>query len=911
MTATEAGAGDRLVIHGEPGIGRTCLLDALAERAARRGLRVVRVTAAPGHEAPAGTLLEDVVRAARRAGVDLRDIAGEASDPSADRAALALLDSLAAGRPTLVLVDDAQWADLSSLARLVTAAARLGAAPLGVVLVEAIGPPLPPMAAWPRLVVGPVDRESACTILRGCLGPSVEPGVLATIADALHDHPMSLARAGEILSAEQIAGRAALPDRMPVCRNLLAAWAPVLDALTGDAQAVLLALAVTADHPELLAAAAGRDVADGIDELVSAGLVVAEQVGAPRLRPGILRDVVTARGPRRATRAAHRRAAQAASDLGLPADLVVEHLLRAATPLDGSTARVMAREAARAEQDDHLETAVRAWVAAARMAPSRDQRVGLAQSAARVSYVLGSPLPEDLMFDLADADLGTEDRVRFEALRAERAIELDPRATLASVWSVIGRTRSADPGATLIPLLDAAMLAWLVGDAQSGLRAAQLVADLQAGGVHDPDGTLPGWAGMALLAAGLFQAGEVARATSLRRAALAASRSVDPWTVGYDQLRVIITLDDLLLDASPEAVARARVEAERGGGGPASAACRYGIDAWRARAAGNWAEARALLDRGRVLAASSGSTTPWLGMTALAVELAALTGDDEALDREALRLRQVATRFGDRRRMGTLDRALGLRALVRGNLSEAISWLSAAADVPFLGRGLRDAVLPARVDRIEALVRSGDLVEAAGRHAQLHRLLAAMDDPLGTALDERAAALLTGGEEAEAHYRAALVAHAESGEAFEWARTELLLGEHLRRVRRRSEARVVLHSALHRFDALGAAPWSSRARDELRLSGGRADTPATDGGGSGQGLAVLTPQERAVVDAVASGMTNREVAEALVLSRRTVEYHLSNAYRKLGVHGRGALARALAEAGARAPLGTGGAGPGL
>ena len=62
-------------------------------------------------------------------------------------------------------------------------------------------------------------------------------------------------------------------------RNLLAAWAPVLDALTGDAQAVLLALAVTADHPELLAAAAGRDVADGIDELVSAGLVVAEPDG--------------------------------------------------------------------------------------------------------------------------------------------------------------------------------------------------------------------------------------------------------------------------------------------------------------------------------------------------------------------------------------------------------------------------------------------------------------------------------------------------------------------------------------------------------------------------------------------------------------------------------------------------------
>ena len=277
-------------------------------------------------------------------------------------------------------------------------------------------------------------------------------------------------------------------------------------------------------------------------------------------------------------------------------------------------------------------------------------------------------------------------------------------------------------------------------------------------------------------------------------------------------------------------------------------------------------------------------------MTALSVELAAQCGEDEVLRADARRLREVGSRCGNRRRLATLDRALGLRALVDGRLGEAITSLSSAADAGFLGRGLRDAILPARVDLIEALVRSGDLASAAERYAQLHGLLLDMDDPLATALDERAAALVTGGEEAEDHYHQALAAHAGAEEPFEQARTNLLLGEHLRRNRRRSQARAHLQTAVHGFDELGAAPWSARAGQELRAAGGQTGgaerEPCDD-------VSALTAQERAVALAVASGMSNRKVAEAMFLSTRTVEYNLGNVYRKLGVHGRGALARAL------------------
>ena len=127
----------------------------------------------------------------------------------------------------------------------------------------------------------------------------------------------------------------------------------------------------------------------------------------------------------------------------------------------------------------------------------------------------------------------------------------------------------------------------------------------------------------------------------------------------------------------------------------------------------------------------------------------------------------------------------------------------------------------------------------------------------------------------------------------------MLLGEHLRRNRRRSEARAHLQSAIHAFDGLGAAPWSARAGQELRAAGGQPGGAARETAGN---TSALTPQERAVALAVSSGMSNREVAEALVLSIRTVEYHLGNIYRKLEVHGRGALGRALDATPAAAPV---------
>ena len=110
-----------------------------------------------------------------------------------------------------------------------------------------------------------------------------------------------------------------------------------------------------------------------------------------------------------------------------------------------------------------------------------------------------------------------------------------------------------------------------------------------------------------------------------------------------------------------------------------------------------------------------------------------------------------------------------------------------------------------------------------------------------------------------------------------------------RRQGRRIEPRPLLRDAAATCARLGAAPWEDQANDELRATGERRAPRTPDR------LAELTPQELQIALTVAEGCTNREVATRTFLSPKTVEWHLSHVYRKLGVTSRTAMIRALAE----------------
>jgi DNA-binding CsgD family transcriptional regulator len=224
------------------------------------------------------------------------------------------------------------------------------------------------------------------------------------------------------------------------------------------------------------------------------------------------------------------------------------------------------------------------------------------------------------------------------------------------------------------------------------------------------------------------------------------------------------------------------------------------------------------------------------------------------------------------------DYALALFDLGCGRWNEACDRLAA----------LRDSTLSvvALPDRIEAAVR-------AGRHDEARAALEAFEYWIGESETDWSLARLVSCRALLADCQDATLLFEEAlrldvgGRPFETARIRLLYGEHLRRLRRRAEARVHLRAALAMFEELRADPWVERARNELRASGetARKRVPST--------LGDLTPQETQVAGFVVQGLSNKEVATRLFVSPRTIDAHLRNVFSKLEVTSRTQLTRLL------------------
>jgi DNA-binding NarL/FixJ family response regulator len=196
---------------------------------------------------------------------------------------------------------------------------------------------------------------------------------------------------------------------------------------------------------------------------------------------------------------------------------------------------------------------------------------------------------------------------------------------------------------------------------------------------------------------------------------------------------------------------------------------------------------------------------------------------------------------------------------------------------------------PSAPDLVEAYVRAGRPVPAGMRRdLEAHSLDEQL--PVIAAVAWRCRGLLADEASFDDCFARALRLHQATGMPWPTARTALAYGERLRRAGRRVDARVQLRAAAETFQRMGAKLWAERAAAELRATGETArqrDRPATD---------ELTPQELQIALAVANGGTNREVGAALFLSAKTVEFHLSQVYRKLGVRSRTQLTLVFARA---------------
>ncbi|MEW2564020.1 LuxR C-terminal-related transcriptional regulator [Streptomyces griseorubiginosus] len=267
---------------------------------------------------------------------------------------------------------------------------------------------------------------------------------------------------------------------------------------------------------------------------------------------------------------------------------------------------------------------------------------------------------------------------------------------------------------------------------------------------------------------------------------------------------------------------------------------------------------------------------------------AAITGDADVCRERAAAARSYALARGLGLPAALAQWALAFLDLTDGRFAGAAARLRALAGFgPGHGhRAIRHLATP---HYVEAAVRTGDTRIARAAHADYHRWATVVRSPDDLALSARCRALLAPGEDAVEHYRTALALHARGTRDFERARTELLFGSALRRLRHRTEARDRLHSALEAFDHFGAPHCAARARAELRALGAPAAPthsadPATR----------LTAQQLLVARMVAEGATNREIAARLALSPRTIDHHLRGVFTRLGIRSRIDLVRLIA-----------------
>ncbi|MEV6210166.1 LuxR C-terminal-related transcriptional regulator [Kitasatospora sp. NPDC051914] len=636
-------------------------------------------------------------------------------------------------------------------------------------------------------------------------------------------------------------------------------------------------------------AAAGYDTAD-LAPAQDAGLLRSTAAGIEFCDP-LLRAVVHDSARPEERRAAHQLLARV---LDPKTERLPWNWHRACTSLGPS--RRLARDLAATPVADHRIAAHRAERAALLSPDSAGRLAGLASAALHAWRGGQSDHARRLLAaaqSIAPAAAGRDPRISL--LRG--IVTLRCGHAPAAYDDLADAADAAAPGAAAPPvpafatyaLAHAAEVGHYTGDLRRCQQVARLAAALSG---QDPPPSAPadrallaGLAGVAAAARGRY--GEsVGR---LREAVALARLSDDPTALVHATMAALyLGDDDHALAASHQAEAAARAQGELSAL-PQALEFRAYAEAWSGRLdAATTTAVHALR-----LAQETGQDNIACHVRAGMALLAAVRGDSGACLAHARSAQSHAAEHGIGLATALSLWALAYLDLTLGRPAEAVSRLRALAR---LGPGhghpaIRRLTTP---HYVEAAVRTGDSSAAAAALSGYEQWAATVASPGHLALAARCRALLCSGEQALGHYREALDLHDADGRHLERARTELLYGIALRRMRHRPEARDRLRAAHQAFEQFGAQPSARQAAAELRAMG---DPVAGPAGTSGEaparvpGIQILTAQQSLIARMVANGATNREIATRLVLSPRTVDHHLRSIYARLGICSRVELAR--------------------
>ncbi|HSZ42432.1 MAG TPA: AAA family ATPase [Trebonia sp.] len=879
-----------LVLRGDPGAGKSALLDYAAGLAT--DLRVLRVTGRETEAAlpyaglhqlcgPLLGLLEHLPGPQRDA---LETVFGLRGGPAPERvlvglAVLSLLARAADEGPLALVTDDAHSLDRASARALAFAARRLPPAP--VLMIFTARRPDPDLAGLPELVVGGLcdadARALLASLMRCPLDERVRDQVVAetrgnpgTLADLLHGlSPVRLAggfglldalrdRADEERAGEEDETRRKLRDLPGQARTLL-----------------LLAAADPTGDPALLWRAAqglgipGQPVqAAAAADLISFGISFGSRVVFPRLATR-LAAYWSAPPPDRA--AAHA-ALAAGTDPRTDPDRRAWHRARATQRPSEDIAADLERTAARARARGGIAAAAAFLERAAALTPGTRRRGDRAIAAAEALLQAGASEAGLRVLSAADAGTcGGHQRACADVVcaRLAGASGRDSAVPLVLLRGA-ARLERFDAGqarAAYLDAMDAAMTAGTLaapgGDVTDVARRARATPPVRPS--RAPDLLLDGLAAC-------FADGYPAGVPVLRRALDGFGRGMSPaaelrW-LGLASAAARLLWDDQAWDTLSGRHVRLAREAGALGELPLALASR----AEAHLLAGELATAAALLAEARAVTGANPASSGALALEALRGQ-----GPDEFRVLVGNAGREAAL-HGEGLLLTTAHWAAAVHANGLGRYAEA---LSAA------GQAGTDPGAPAGAELIEAAARTGEPGRATGAMRHLSGTASAAGTSWALGVEARSRALLTEGEAAEDLYQEAIRHLGKTRALVDLARARLLYGEWLRRERRRVDARDQLRTAHEALAAMGVAGFAQRARRELLATGEtarkRRPETATD----------LTAQEWRVAVRAREGRTNTEIGAEFYLSPRTVEWHLSKVFAKLGITSRRHLQRAL------------------
>jgi DNA-binding CsgD family transcriptional regulator/predicted nucleic acid-binding protein len=882
-------SGGVVVVNGEPGVGKTALLDYEVE--ARREFRVARTVGIESEVqmafaallqlcSPFLELMDRLPRPQQGAlAVAFGLGAGPAPNPFlVGLAVLGLLAEAAEQQPLLCVVDDAQWLDSASARALAFAGRRLLAEKIAVIfatreLSEAL-------AGFPELHVQPLGRRAARALLESVLPAPLDESVLERIVAETRGNPLALLELPRGLTPAQLAGGFGLPAAVPLSASLKESYTRRLAGLPHDARRLLLvAAADPVGDPALVWRAAERL---GISES-AAHTVESEDllVLSPRVvfRHPLVRSAVYGAAGLDERRDVHCALAEA-TDPELDPDRRAWHRANAAASPDEELACELERSAGRAQARGGLAAAAAFLERSIALTGDPARRADRALNAARANVYAGA-FDEALRL-LPVAEAGSPDELQqaqAELLRGQIAFSSNIGSDAPPLLlSAARRLERFDVDVARETYLDAWGAAWFAGN----LATTGDLLEVSRAARSAPPSTHPSQPFNLLLdgLALLITEGRAAAASALRRASNAFAAAETPaensfrWTA-LPPIPSYVLWDDeswyainaRQLGLAREAGALARL--------PMGLITGAVIDAWSgefAKAAEATAEADAIVE------ATGTRLAPYAAM--LLVALQGREADGFTLLEAAIN-DAAAVGQGFAVQWGEFVKAILFNGLAR--YDEALAAAQRASDdTPELFISSW-----ALAELIEAASRSGAPRRAADALERLTEDTAVAGTDWGLGIAARSRALLTDGDAAESLYREAIERLGRTRLAPELARAHLLYGEWLRRQRRRVDARNQLRTAHEQFMDFGMAAFAERARIELEATGERARRRTVDT------LDQLTAQETQIARLAAQGNTNREIAARLFISASTVEYHLGKAFRKLDVKSRTQLAHRL------------------